>query len=363
MKRIEQMAPWIDEQEATAAAAYLSSGAWLTEFRKTAEWEQQIADYTGSHYAVMVSSGTTALFCALKSCGIGPGDEVLVPDLTMIATANAVLLAGARPVFVDIEAATLCMDLEAAASALGERTRALLLVSLNGRTPDMQAVIEFARSHSLVLIEDAAQSLGSLHRGRHVGTFGAAGVLSFSPMKIITTGQGGAVLTDDAQVAATARRCKDFGRDQGGADFHESIGYNFKFTDLQAVVGLEQMKKLGGRVQRKKDMFALYRARLGEIPGIRFVDTDLSNTTPWFIDILVDQRDALIEHLKRQGIGTRPFYPPLHSQPAYGRPGPFPVTEDVAARGLWLPSSAFLTDAEIHMVCDRVRDFYGSSAL
>jgi len=354
-KAIEQMAPWLGEEEKRAVAEYLDSGGWLIEFQKTLEFEQLIANYVGSQHAVVVSSGTTALFTALACCGIGPGDEVIVPDFTMIATANAVLLTGAKPVLVDISPANLCLDFEVAERAITKRTRAILLVSLNGRAPDMQRAMAFARDHSLMLIEDAAQSLGSLHQGKHLGTFGVCGILSFSPLKIITTGQGGAVVTDDPEIAARARRLKDFGRSSGGTDYHESVGYNFKLTDLQAVIGIEQMKKLEWRVRRKKVMFALYRSEIEGVPGVQFPDTDLSDVTPWFIDILVENREALGRHLAHCGIKTRPFYPPVHSQPAYGLPGRYPVTEDVASRGLWLPSATFLTEDDLHHICRIIR--------
>jgi perosamine synthetase len=364
-KVIEQMAPWFGAEEKRAVAEYIDSGGWLTEFRKTAEFEHMIAEYAGCRHAIAVTSGTAALFCALVGCGIGPGDEVIVPDFTMIATANAAVLAGAKPVFVDIDSSNLCVDLNAAEMAITRRTRAILLVSINGRAPDMSKAGALAARYSLTLIEDAAQSFGSRHCGKALGTFGLAGVYSFSPMKIISTGQGGAVVTDDSEIAERIRRFKDSGRLRGGIDHHESIGYNFKFTDLQAVVGIEQMKKLEWRVQRKKNIFALYRSELAGLEGLNLIDTDLCETTPWFIDVLVANRtvrEALMSHLKKSGIQTRPFYPPLHSQPAYDLKMRSAVAEEIAARGLWLPSSTFLSDDEIHDICDAIRGFYRTTA-
>jgi perosamine synthetase len=355
---IEQMAPWFGEEERRAVAEYIDSGGWLTEFHKTSEFERMIAEYAGSRHAIVVTSGTAALFCALVGCGIGPGDEVIVPDFTMIATANAVLLAGARPVLGDIDPSNLCLDLNAAERAITQRTRAILLVSINGRTAEIAKTEALARKYSLKLIEDAAQSFGSVHCGRALGTFGLAGVYSFSPMKIISTGQGGAVVTDDPEVASRIRRFKDFGRTRGGIDEHESIGYNFKFTDLQAVIGIEQMKKLEWRVRRKKELFALYRSELGDVKNVTFVDTDLSQVTPWFIDVLADKRDALISHLKANRIGARPFYPPIHSQLPYQGYERCPVTEETVGRGVWLPSSSFLSDDDVRRVCDSIRSFY-----
>jgi perosamine synthetase len=178
MEFIHQMAPWIDENEINHMVEYLRSGAWLTEFKKTEQFEQMIAEYTGSKFCCVVNNGTVSLAVALWATGIGPGDEVLVPDYTMIATANAVRLVGATPILVDIEPQTLCMDLNCAEKALTKKTKAVLLVSLNGRSPDMGAFIDFCREHDLYFLEDAAQSLGSFHGRKHLGTFGDIGVFS-----------------------------------------------------------------------------------------------------------------------------------------------------------------------------------------
>ena len=303
---IAQMQPWIGEEEKKAVVDYLDSGGWLTEFARTRELEQAIGAYVGARHVAMVSNGTVSLFAALAALGVGAGHEVLVPDLTMIASANTVLLAGATPVFVDVEPSTLCLDLEQAERHVTERTKAIMLVSFNGRAPDMARAVALARRHGLFLVEDAAQALGSRWRGRHLGTFGDIGSFSFSSPKVITTGQGGALVTDDAALMARVLKVKDFGRVQAGVDEHDALGYNFKFTDLQAVIGLAQMTKLDWRVQRKRDMFALYQAELADVRGVAFVETDLEATSPWFIDVLVPDARALRQHLHERGIGSRP---------------------------------------------------------
>ncbi|MDZ4232110.1 MAG: aminotransferase class I/II-fold pyridoxal phosphate-dependent enzyme, partial [Candidatus Pacearchaeota archaeon] len=198
--QISQMEPWLGSEERKAVNKYLQQGGWLTEFKKTKEFESAIADYTGARYAAVVPNGTLALAGALMAAGIKRGDEVIVPDYTMIASANAIVLAGATPVFVDIDPETLCLDLQLASKAVTKRTRALMLVTINGRFPAMEDAVALARKHKLFLLEDAAQSLGSFYRGRHLGTFGDAGILSFSAPKIITTGQGGAILTDSKKL-------------------------------------------------------------------------------------------------------------------------------------------------------------------
>jgi perosamine synthetase len=358
MKFINQMEPWSGEEEKNAVAEYLGSGGWLTEFKQTRKFEQAIAEYVGSKYCSVVANGTVSLFAALKALGIGAGDEVVVPDYTMIASANAVVLAGARPVFVDVSRANLCLDLEQTECAITPKTRAIMLVTLNGRAPDMQVFRDLAQRRGVVLLEDAAQSLGSFQGDRHLGTFGAIGSFSFSAPKVITTGQGGALITDDEALYKQILLVRDFGRPVGGVDHHETIGYNFKFTDLQAVVGIEQMKKLPWRVTQKREMFRLYRDQLADTKEVEFLPTDLGETTPWFMDVLVPDPSALQKHLREHGIGSRPFYPAIHSQPAYGLQGSYPNSEYAANHGLWLPSSSFLTDEQLLEVCETIRSFY-----
>ncbi len=361
MSFINQMEPWIGEEEKKAVLEYLDSGGWLTEFKQTREFERVIAAYVGSRHASVVSNGTVSLYVALAALGVGAGDEVLVPDYTMIASANTVLLAGARPVFVDVERATACLDLDLAERAITPRTKAIMVVSINGRAPDMERAVALARRRGLALVEDAAQSLGSRWRGRHLGTFGEIGSFSFSAPKVITTGQGGALVTDDDALIDRIRKVRDFGRSRDGVDDHVALGFNFKFTDLQAVVGLAQMTKLAWRVERKKAMFARYRAALADVPEVEFLPTDLEATSPWFIDVLVPDPAALREHLRGRGIGSRPFYPPVHTQAPYRLAARYPVAESISRRGLWLPSSSFLDDETIARIGDEIRTFYRTS--
>ena len=355
---IPQMEPVIDAAEVSAMNSYLSSGAWLTEFKKTEEFEKMICDFTGAKHCVVTNNGTISLSLALLAAGLESGDEVLVPDMTMIATPNSAKMIGGVPRFVDVSADTLCMDLDAAEKAITPNTKALIHVSFNGRTNDLEQVKEFCSKHNLFFIEDAAQSLGSFYKGKHIGRYGQIGSFSFSAPKIITTGQGGALITDDDDLYEKMRKLKDFGRSGGGNDFHDSIGYNFKFTDMQAVIGVEQMKKLADRVSRKKEMFKRYQDGLSGVDSVSFIATDLENTAPWFMDVYVSRRDELIAHLKEKGFGSRPIYPPIHSQEAYKVEGSFPVTEDFASRGLWLPSSIKVTDEQIDAICMAIKEFY-----
>lgn len=352
------MQPWLGKEERQAVNEYLESGGWLTDFQQTREFERAIADYVGRQHASVVSSGTAGLFVALKALGIGIGDEVIVPDYSMIASANAVVLTGGTPRLVDIDRETLCLDLDRAEEVVTQRTKAIMVVSINGRAPDMNRARELARTKSIPLIEDACQSLGSRWHGRHLGTFGEIGCFSFSAPKVITTGQGGALVTDRDELIESIRRLRDFGRGKEGVDEYETLGYNFKFTDLQAVIGLAQMAKLPWRVERKKEMFARYQQELADVPEVTFLKTNLAETSPWFMDVLVPDPLALRAHLKARGIGTRPFYPPIHTQGPYHLQGHFPETEYISRHGLWLPSASFLDDETINRICGEIQDFF-----
>ncbi len=363
VKNIPQMVPWFGDEEADAMDAYMRSGGFLMEFKQTQEFEKRIADFVGAKHAIVVNNGTISLTIAGIVCGLKVGDDVLVPNYTMIATPNSIKMLGCNPVFVDVCPKTLCMDLQQAKKSITPKTKAIMLVNANGRYPKegIEAFVEFAKENNLKLIEDSAQALGSYYPdGRHMGTVGDIGSFSFSVPKVISTGQGGALVTNCDEMATAIRKLKDFGRCSGGNDIHDTIGWNFKFTDMQAVVGNEQMKKLPWRVQRKKEILKRYQENLQNVSQISFFGQDLECTTPWFIDIMVsEKRNALCTYLKENGIGSRVMYPPINEQECYQVTGTHPVSQAVGAKGLWLPSSGQLIDEEIDRVCETIREFYG----
>lgn len=362
MEFINQMEPVFDEKEEAAVKEYIGRRAWLTEYKETRRFEDSIAAYTGARHCSVVANGTVSLMAALLACGIRPGDEVICPDYTMVASPNAIECIGARAVFADVERSTLCLDFDCMKAAVTKRTKAVMLVSLGGRYPKRLAeIVAYCREHGLWLIEDAAQSLGSFHNGRHVGTYGDIASFSFSSPKIISCGQGGALITDNTALYEKLLQVRDFGREKAGADHYMTLGFNCKFTDLQAVVGIEQMKKLPGRVARKKEMGRLYARLLAGIDGVELIETDFDETPPWFFEIICQRREALAAYLREKGVGTRPSYPPLHLEPAYGYTSQhYPVTEAVADNILWLPSTITLTDAQIAYICGCIRAFYAN---
>ncbi|MCC2624735.1 MAG: aminotransferase [Burkholderiales bacterium] len=354
------MEPLIGEEEKKAVVDYMNSGAWLTEFEKTKEFAAMIANYTGAKYAYILANGTVTLTTALWACGLKVGDEVLVPDYTMVATANAAALIGCEVKFVDINRQNLCMDFVKMQEAISSKTKAVMLVTINGRYPDnIEEFASYCRERGIWLIEDAAQSLGSMCDGKHLGTFGDIGSFSFSMPKIITTGQGGALITNNPELAEKIAKLRDFGREKPGADHYLTQGWNFKFTDLQAVIGIEQMKKLPDRVKRKKLIGKLYLELLKDIPQIELVPTNLQNTAPWFYDIFVEDRDKLNGYLKEHNIGSREFYPPLHSEPVYARNTlSYPVATEISQKGLWLPSSVQLSDEQVNYICNTIKSYF-----
>jgi perosamine synthetase len=365
-KFIPQVEPYITDAEKTAVAEYLDSGGWLTEFRKTREFEELLARTVGTRCAVVVTSGTVALYSALLAAGIGPGARVAVPNYTMIATVNAVLWAGAEPILRDVDPETLCLSLESLER--GAPPDVLLYVSIGGRSGNMNQVLDYCEKNGVVLIEDACQALCSNWMDRPLGTFGKLGAYSFTPHKIITTGQGGAVVTDDEELCGRVRKLKDFSRIAPGVDRHDGLGFNFKFTDLQAVIGIEQLKTIEFRVSSRREILNWYRQGLEDLEGTQMLKTDLGQTTPWFVEIVLESeqiRDDLAAHLKKNGFGSRPFYPPINHQPMFVKdypPGTFPVSESIAPRGLWLPSSIGLDRRQVTSVCEAISTYFRERA-
>jgi perosamine synthetase len=362
---IVQIEPWVDDGELRELKRVIDS-TFLVEHDLTREFEGMTARMAGCKHAIAVCNGSMALFVCLKALGIGPGDEVIVPNLTFVATANAVIMAGAIPILCEIREDTFCLDAGRAEKLLTPNTRAIMPVHLYGQSADMTQVLDLARRHNLKVIEDAAEGVGVTFAGRHVGTFGDMGILSYYGNKTITCGEGGMVLTDDDDLAKAAYRLKNYGRDQKGTFVHESIGFNFSFTDLQAAIGIAQMKKLSAIVRRKREIHDRYVEELRGVPGLRpaFVDPRCQPVF-WFTSFLCDDPDALSAFLRRHNIQTRPLFCPLHLQPCYaGRShvripdADFGVSERVFQQGISLPSAYSLTGGEQAFVIEKIQCFY-----
>jgi perosamine synthetase len=355
--------PELGDEEVAAAVEVLRSG-YPNDGRVTDEFGSRIAEICGVDHGVAVSSGTAALICALAACGVGRDDEVLVPDLTFIATANAVQALGARPVLVDVSTAHFGMDAEAARAAVTARTKAVVAVHVNGRGGSIVELAELARASGLALVEDAAEALGSRHAGRPLGSFGQAASFSFAASKIITTGQGGAVVTRDADVARRVRELKDQGRATrgtgGGADSHPVFGLNFKLTNIQAAVGLAQLDRLADRMQHLRQLRSWYAEELDgldDVAALPALDVEGGEALAW-VDVLVRDRDELVGHLEAAAIDSRAFWQPLHTQGPYrAADEKYPNATWVADHGLWLPSALSLTRADAAVIGASIREF------
>jgi perosamine synthetase len=360
-ERINQIEPWIDDDEWRELEKVIRS-TFITENSATRLFESGIRELTGAKHAVAMANGTMALFSILRVAGIGAGDEVIVPDMTFVATANAVILTGATPVVCDVRADTFCIDVDKAEKLVTPRTKAIIPVHLYGLAAELDGLREFCGRRELLLIEDAAQGVGVRYKGQHVGTFGQAGMLSFYGNKTMTTGEGGIVLTDDDRIAAECYKLKNHGRPVKGIFVHESVGFNFSFTDLQAAVGIAQLAKLPRIIANKAAIRDHYRQALDGVGDLEFQSVpDHTDPVYWFTNIYTDHADDLGAFLADRGVGTRRFFYPLHRQPCYSdRDLPTcPVSNAGYERALSLPSTATITADQLEGVTANVVAFFG----
>jgi perosamine synthetase len=325
------------------------------------EFEHRFSDFVGVRHAATVCNGTVALHLALVSLGIGPGDEVIVPTLTYIASVNAITYTGATPVFVDSLADTWQMDPHDVRRKISPKTRAIMAVHLYGHPCDMDALRSIARESGVYLIEDCAEAIGTLYRGQHVGTFGDVGTFSFFGNKTITTGEGGMVVTNDETLHERSVHFRGQGLAAHRQYWHDVIGYNYRMTNICAALGVAQLEQAAGFIKRKREIALRYQASLdgagvtlhGEAPGVYH--------SYWMCSLLVDdpaKRDPLRDYLASSGIETRPVFHPVHTMPMYAkRFQRMPVAESIGWRGVNLPSWPGLADSQIDEICDRVRAF------
>ncbi|NYH54660.1 dTDP-4-amino-4,6-dideoxygalactose transaminase [Nocardiopsis arvandica] len=341
-----------------------------------AEFERALARWTGARHVVGVNSGTDALVLLLRAAGLRPGEEVIVPAYTFVATASAVVLAGGVPVFADIEERGYGIDPRSVDAVATPRTRMVMPVHLFDRLADMEGVQEVARRRGLTVLEDSAEAIGMRLRGVHAGLLGAGGVLSFFPAKTLgAIGDAGALLTDDALLAETARALRHHGRSGRTLDDFPGIanptvvpGCNSKMDDIQAAVLLAKLTRLDAGIARRAELSARYDSRLRGVSGIRAVPGDTAphpggGRVVYVHLVEAEERDGLVDHLTAAGIGTETYYPvPLHLQPCFAHlghvPGDFPRAEAACEAAVALPLHPDLTDAQVDRVCDEIEDFY-----
>ncbi len=345
--------PQMGDEEKQSVWEAMASGS-LAQGPRVREFEEQFAAFIGAGHAVATSSGTTALHLALLGYGIGAGDEVVTVPFTFIASANSVIYTGARPVFVDVDESDFTMDVAQVESAITERTRAIMPVSLYGQPADMPAISEIAERHGLAVVEDACQAHGAAVGRQRSGTWGA-GTFSFYPTKNMTTGEGGMLTTDDGELAERVRLLREHGMKV--RYHHDILGYNFRMTDIAAAIGLAQLPKLAAANDRRRAIAARYDAELRGVITPR-VRTDVTHVYHQYT-ILVNERDAFAERLKELGVASAIYYPiPVHRQKpflalGYGNES-VPVTERLTSRVLSIPVHPSLSDEEIATVIEAV---------
>lgn len=353
--------PALGEAEEAAVMDAVRSG-WISSNGKyIREFEERFAAFCGVQHGISTSNGTTALHLAIHALGIGPGDEVIVPALTFVASANAVHYTGATPVFADVDGQSWTIDPAAVEALITPKTKAITPVHLYGHPAPMTALQAIADQHGLVLIEDAAEAHGAQIGERRTGNLGNAAAFSFFANKIITTGEGGMVTTNSVELAARCRMLRDHAMPPERRYWHDEVGFNYRMTNLQAAVGVAQMARIEEFIARKRAIARLYEEALGTVPGLTLpVERPGYTSVYWMYSILVNEayrltRDELMLALRDQRIDSRPFFHPLDTLPPYRRAQPCPTALRLSRQGLNLPSAPTLTDNQVLYICDTLR--------
>lgn len=353
--------PVLGKHEEKLVLEGLRSG-WVSSTGKFIhEFEDAFAKFCNTKYGITTSNGTTALHLALVAADIGPGDEVLIPSMTFVATANAVSYTGATPVFIDSEMETWNLDPEKIKEKINSKTRAIIPVHLYGHPADMGMIMKIAKKYSLLVIEDAAEAHGALYRGKKVGSIGDAACFSFYGNKIITTGEGGMIVTNNRSFAEKVKMLRDHGASKKRKFYHPKLGFNYRMTNLQAALGLAQMRRINEFIDRKIEIATLYEKLLKSlVPGIILQPkAPWAKNVFWMYSILIPgrgkkNRDYLLHELRKQKIDSRPFFFPIHSTPRYKTGEKLANAEFLGHTGMNLPSSTNLEASKIEYICKKI---------
>jgi perosamine synthetase len=357
--------PLLSEVEAKYVADCIQTGWVSSEGKYLAAFEQAWAKYCGAEHGVAVSNGTTALQIAVRALSLEPGSEIILPSFTIISCSLAIVEAGCVPVLVDVDPETWALDLDQVQAKITSRTRAIMPVHMFGHPADMPRLMEIARKHDLKVIEDAAEAHGAEVDGRRVGGIGDLSTFSFYANKIITTGEGGMVLTSDADLAARLRSLRNLCFIPGRRFYHTELGHNYRLTNMQAAVGLAQLERIDEHLAHKRWMAARYKERLGDLAQLRLpIEKPGCKTVYWMYSLVLADDvpfDAaeFASRLQKAGVMTRPLFLGMHEQPVFHARGlhvgeRYPVTERLARRGLYLPSGLTLTIEQIDAVSEAV---------
>lgn len=363
--KIAQVYPHFGPSELREVASTLDA-AWVTEGPKSAAFVDEILRMTGAKYGVLAPNGTLSLYIALMVLGIHAGDEVIVPDFTMIASSNAVYLTGATPIFIDVSKDDLNIVPERIEKSITPRTKAIMPVHIYGHAADMGAISRIAKKHHLFIIEDACQGVGLRYKGKHVGTFGEVGCFSFFADKIITTGgEGGMVVTNDVKIYEELRYFRNQGRLNSGTFIHPRIGYNFRMTDVQCAIGLAQIRQYDKILVKRLRNCSHYEKQLEEVSQIQIIKPKpYSNYVPFRFNMYAERAQELMKYMEAAGIQTRGMFYPLHQQPCYAMYSyddrDFPASIYAYEHGLSLPVYYDLKQSDIAYICKTIQKFYGS---
>ena len=353
---IYQIKPVIGKKEKNNLINYIKKDNWITEHKVTENFEKNFAKFTNSKYCICFPNGTITMSSILDCLNLKKDDEVLVSNYTMVATANVAKFVGLKVKLVDISDKDLCMSPEDLIKKINKKTKVVIYTQMNGRVGQIDRIKKICKKEKLFLIEDAAHAIGSYNNKIHVGNSGIASSFSFSMPKLITMGQGGAVVTNSSNLANKLRLYKNFGRKRSGEDVHNYVGYNFKITDMQSMLALEQLKTVNFRIRKKKEIFFRYKSRLKDNFKIRFFDIK-KDETPWSVDIYLKDVKKLKKILEKKKILTRYVYPPLNTQKIYKQFKGLPVSNFFCKRGLWLPSSLDLKNKDIDNICKIINKY------
>jgi perosamine synthetase len=357
--------PRLGPRELEYVRECLTTGWVSSEGRFITAFEEGWAAYCGVQHGVAVSNGTVALELAVECLNLQPGDEVILPTFTIISCAQAVVYAGGTPVLVDSDPRTWCLNVSQIESKITPRTRALMPVHIYGHPVDMEPVRALAQKHGLAIVEDAAEAHGATYKGARCGGLGDLGCFSFYANKIITTGEGGMVVTNNADYAARLRSRRNLAFRKERRFYHTELGHNFRMTNMQAAVGLAQLEQIDTSLAQKRWMGQAYTERLAGLPGLQLpVQEPWATNVYWMYGVVLDTRLGLdaaefARRLAARGVMTRPFFLGMHEQPVLQARGLFqgeryPVAEHLARQGLYLPSGLTLTEAQIDSVCEAV---------
>ena len=375
VERIPVAGPWITQKEIDYVTDAVTNAWYGKANMYHGRFESAFADYVGREYAIALPSCTSALHLSLASLGLESGDEVIVPEITWIASAAPVTYVGAMPVFADIDTESWCLSAQRLEESVSPRTKALIVVGLYGNMPDMDAILDIAQHYGISVIEDAAQAIGSEHKGRKAGSFGLSSAFSFHGSKTLTTGEGGMLVTDDENVYRRCLFLRDHGRQPGHKVFWNiEVAYKYKMSSMQAALGLAQLERVEELVERKRQIFAWYQESLGDVEGIVLnQEAPGVKNTYWMVTAIVDARFSigkaeLISVMSEKGIDCRPFFHPLSSLPAYADLPQARIARsrnlnayDIAPRGINLPSALNMTEERVRHVCDRMKAIVADS--